>query len=240
MNSMPRGGALSLPPPYTLHRIDEGCVLEHAVRLAPAEGAGTLVVTDRPGLLAFAVVLEPEAPLAEARLAFLVAMAALADALAAHCPPERPIRFTWPDGLTYDRGRIGGGRMQVAPGTAEDAVPDWIVFAAELIADRDHLEAPGAHPQSTSLREEEFDENDRIVEAFAAYLMLYFDRWRHEGLDSVLNRYLMRIDPPMLAGTRRIEGGALVERSFKGAERRVSLAEGFAASTWRGEGGPRL
>jgi hypothetical protein len=231
---------LLLPPPYTLHRIDAGCVLDAAAALAPTEGAGTLLLRRSPGLLAFAVVLEPEQTLAEARLAFLVGMAALADALAAHCPPERAVRFVWPDEIRYDKSRLGGGRLAVAPGTAEDAVPDWMVFAAELIADRDGLDEPGRHPESISLAEDDFAPAEDIVESFASYLMLYFDRWAHEGIEAVTNRYLMRIDPPLLRGVRRIEGDALVEISHTGAARRVGLMEGLAASNWRDAAGPRL
>ncbi|GAA0286792.1 biotin/lipoate--protein ligase family protein [Rhodovulum strictum] len=231
---------LRLPPPFALHRIDAGDVLEAACALAPDAGAGTLVLAERPGLLALAVVLEPEQPLAEARLAFLVGMAALADALAAHCPPERPVRFVWPDEIRYDRSRLGGGRLAIAPGCAEDALPDWMVFAAELIADRDGIDEPGRYPDSISLAEDQFAPAGDIVESFASYLMLYFDRWTHEGIEAVTNRYLMRIDPPLLRGQRRIEGDALVEISHAGATRRIGLTEGLAASTWRGAGGPRL
>ncbi|MGY6568767.1 MAG: biotin/lipoate--protein ligase family protein, partial [Salinarimonas sp.] len=78
---------LMLPPPYTQAYRDDGDVLDDAVKLAPEEGAGTLVWRKSGGLLAFAVVLEPEKPLREARLAFFAGMAALGDALAAHCVP---------------------------------------------------------------------------------------------------------------------------------------------------------
>ncbi len=240
MSETTEATALRLPPPFTLHRTDAADVLEAAVALAPSEGAGTLVLLERPGLLAFAVVLEPERPLAEARLAFLLGMAALADALAAHCPPKRAVRFVWPDELRYDKSRLGGGRFAVAPGCGDGDVPDWMVFAAELIADRHGLVEPGRYPDSISLAEDEFDPAGDIVESFASYLMLYFDRWTHGGIEAVTNRYLMRIDPPLLRGVRRIEGDALVEVSHAGATRRVGLMEGLAASRWRGEGGPRL
>jgi hypothetical protein len=234
------GHRVPLPPPFTLHRTEVRDVLDEGVRLAPVEGAGTLVMHQSPGLLACAVVLEPEKPLAEARLAFLVGMAALADALAAHCPPERPLRLVWPDQVLFDGARIGGGRFAVAPGTAEEAVPDWMVFAAELIADRDHLDEPGRFPSSTSMREESFDPAEEIVPTFASYLMLYFDRWTHEGFDAVGNRYLMRVDPPLLRGVRRLEGGRMVEITPSGGRRFPPLAEALAVQDWRDARGPRL
>jgi len=235
------GRRVHLPPPFTLHRTDQRDVLAEGVRLAPTEGAGTLLLHQSPGLLAVAVALEPDRPLTEARRAFLLGMTALADALAAHCPPERPVRITWPDEIRYDGARLGGGRFAIAPGCAEDAVPEWMVFAADLIADRDHLEEPGRFPGSTSLKEEGFDAAEDIVSTFASYLMLYFDRWTHEGFDAVGNRFLMRIDPPLLRGVRQIEGDRMVEITPSGGGRRFPpLAEALVAQGWRDETGPIL
>lgn len=230
-----------LPPPFTLHRVSARDVLAEGVRLAPVEGAGTLVVHIGKGLLGLAVVLEPEESLVKSQMAFLLGMVALADALAAHCPPERAVRLVWPDELRYDKARLGGGRLAVAPGAGPEDVPDWMVFAAELIADRDHLAEPGRHPDSTSLKEEVFDPAEEIISTFASYLMLYFDRWRHDGIDAVTNRYLMRIDPPLLRGVRRIEGDRLVEITPSGGGKRsVPMREGLNATQWRDNKGPRL
>ena len=232
---------IPLPPPFTLHRTDTRDVLAHTAALAPDQGAGTLVVHRGPGLLAMGVVLEPDMALAEARLAFLLGMTALADALAAHCPPERPVRLAWPDQVIYDRARLGGGRFAVAPGCAETSVPDWMVFAAELIADRDHIADAGHYPHSTSLKEEAFDPDTAIIATFASYLMLYVDRWTHDGFGAVANRYLMRTDPPLLRGVRRIEGAQLVEVTPSGGGRRYPpLVEALAVQDWRDAAGPLL
>lgn len=235
------GPKVHLPPPFSLHRTAKRDVLAEAVALAPGQGAGTLVLHQSPGLLAFAVVLEPEQPLAEAQLAFLLGMTALGDALAAHCPPERPVRLIWPDQVTYDAARIGGGRFAIAPGTAEDGVPDWMVFAAELIADRDHIDEPGQYPGSTSLKEESFDAAEDIVSTFASYMMLYFDRWTHDGFAAVSNRYLMRVDPPLLRGVRRIDGDKMIEiKPAGGSKAYPPLREAMVTQTWRDDTGPKL
>ncbi|TQM94484.1 biotin/lipoate--protein ligase family protein [Roseinatronobacter monicus] len=234
-------GKIILPPPYTLHRTEQADVLQVASDLAPTEGAGTLVVHQAPGLVAFAVVLEPEQPLAEAQMAFLLGMVAVADALAAHCPPERSVRMNWPDEVLFDKARLGGGRFAVAPGTGPEDVPDWMVFAAELIADRDQLTEPGALASSTSLKEEAFDPAEDIISTFASYMMLYFDRWAHDGIEAVTNRYLMRIDPPLLRGVRRIEGDRLVEVTpSSGGKRSAPLLEGLGKTGWRDAQGPKL
>jgi hypothetical protein len=231
---------LTLPPPYAQRRLAAGDVLAAAVAAAPAEGAGALLWRVADGVAAVAVVLEPDMPLAQARMAFFAAMAALADALAAHCPPERGVRIGWPATVIYDRARLGGARFAAPEGCAEDATPGWLVVAVELIADRDALEHPGERPETTSLKEEGFDAPEAIIESFASYLMLYFDRWTHQGLGAVTERYLERLDPPLLAGSRAFEGCDLVERAPSGATRWRRLAEGLAAADWRGPEGPRL
>jgi biotin-(acetyl-CoA carboxylase) ligase len=228
--------SLTLPPPYTAHWLSEGDVFEEACRRAEAEGAGCLVWHTsggggRAGRLDFAVVLEPETRLSEARRAFVIGMVALGDALAAEGPPERAVGFVWPGEVTFDGGRIGGMRLAVAPGTDADAVPDWMVIGVELIADRDHLSEPGGHPDSVSLKEEEFADPPAIVESFAAYLMLNFDRWKHDGFASVASRYAARLG----------SGAALTEDGdLKLDDGVATLEAALTVPAWRGESGPRL
>ena len=88
---------LDLPPGYTLVALRElGDAFAHACEIAAEAGAGTLVWVRRYDLVEFAVVLEPDEPLRSARRAFFAGMNALADAIAAHCPPEREVTFDWP------------------------------------------------------------------------------------------------------------------------------------------------
>ena len=237
----PMAGKIHLPPMFQLRRTTARDVVAEAARLAPSEGAGTLVVHQSPGLLAVAVVLEPEQKLSEARLAFILGMTALADALAAHCPPERPLQIIWPDQILYDAARLGGGRFAVAPGCGEDDVPAWMVFGAELIADRDHIDETGLYPGTTSLKEEAFDPAELIVSTFASYVALYFDRWAHEGFKSVGRRYVDRIAPALERGMRRIEGDRLVEvvpLSEPTLFEPLSIA--LLHSVWRDAKGPLL
>lgn len=231
---------LILPPPYAQHLIAAGDVLDEALRLAPDEGAGTLVWRHGGGVLGFAVVLEPQRPLAEARLAFFAGMCALGDALAAHCAPERPVRFGYPDTIHYDAARLGGARLATPEPCAETRVPDWMIFAVELIADRHHLPEPGAFPDSTSLQEEDFAPAEAIVESFASYLMLWLDRWAHKGFQALAESYLERVDPPLEPGARGLADGDLMERVPSGEINRRGLAEGLAACRWRDGKGPRL
>ena len=108
----PFAPGLDLPPPFRAVALREvGDAFAHAVGIAADEGAGTLVHVGRFDLAEFAVVLEPEEPLRTARRAIYAGLAALADALAAHAPPEKPINIVWPDAITVDGGLVGGARL---------------------------------------------------------------------------------------------------------------------------------
>jgi hypothetical protein len=119
----PFAQALDLPPAFRLVSLREvGDAFARAQEIAGDEGAGTLVWVGRFDLVEFAVVLEPDEPLRAARRAFYAGMAALADALAVHAPPEKPIAFDWPDAVRVDRGLVGGGRL-AWPANAREAPP---------------------------------------------------------------------------------------------------------------------
>lgn len=231
-----------LPPGFSLVTLREsGDAFGHAQAIAAEAGAATLVWVRRFDIVEFAVVLEPDAILAEATLAHYLAMNALADALAVHSPPERPILFRWPDALTYDLGLIGGGRLAWPEDCPENQVPDWLVFGAMVRATTMSPFQPGQ--TGVGMAEEGFEEVDAVdlIEAFARHLMLGVARWQEEGAKAAARRWLDRLEK--VTGSRHgIEpNGDLVATSQAGAERR-SLVEALARVDWldRENGGPKL
>lgn len=214
---------LILPPPYREIRLAGAAdPWDEARALAASAGAGTLVWSERPGVLALAVVLEPERPLAEAREAALLAgMSALAEAVAAVVPPERPLSIVWPDEIACDGARLGGGALIAPEAAAEAAVPDWLIFAAALLRDRDAADAPGLWPGSTSLTEEGVEPGGALIESFAAHLLRNFDTWEVRGRAALAARYLERLAP----------GGA-AERLAEDAMSRQALDEALAERRW--------
>src|SRR2546430_4019494 len=124
----PFASRLDLPPPFRLVTLREASdAFAHATSIAAEAGAGTLVYVGRFDLAEFAVVLEPDEPLAKARRAFYAGMAALADALAAHAQPETSITIDWPGSLLVNRGLVGGGRLAWPQGIGENETPPWLV-----------------------------------------------------------------------------------------------------------------
>lgn len=212
--------ALVLPPPYRAQFVPQGGLFDVARDGAAALGAGALLWSLRPGGAAgpgafeLALVLEPAEDLATARLAFVAAMAALAEAVSSHAPPERAITIAHPARLIFDGMDLGAAHFAHDP-VAEDAVPAWMVFAAHLNADREYLAEQGDAPGATSLAEEGYEDPAAIVESFASWFMLYLDRWKHQGAAAMIAPYATR-----LADGWRIED----DGSFRRGPATVSLA----------------
>jgi biotin-(acetyl-CoA carboxylase) ligase len=212
---------LTLPPPFTLVRLRElGDAFAHAASVAPGQGAGTLVYVGRFDLAEFAVVLEPDEPLANARRAFYAGMAALADALTAHAQPETAITIDWPDSIAVNHGLVGGGRLAWPKGMGEDEIPPWLVFGAMIRTVSMTGTDPGLTPLVTALDEEGFTDamSDQVVESFARHFMVAIDAWQEHGFGAVARSYLERL--PVEPGLRRDidENGDLLIRRVGNAE----------------------
>jgi len=244
---MNRNG-LDLPPGYSVISLREsGDAFAHACAIAAEKGAGTFVHVRRYDLCEFAVVLEPGEALSSARRAFFAGMHAVAESIAAHCPPEREVQFRWPDAIMFDGGLVGGGRLAWPQGCAEDQVPDWLVFGCVLRAvDLSHVET-GLHAGATSLVAEGFElvNVDSIAESFARHLMTAFDLWGEQGFRAVGEQYLERL-PKKKAGEKRIidaNGDLLTTLPTPGATaERQPLVEALRAVAWYdpAAGAPKL
>jgi hypothetical protein len=260
--------ALDLPPPYRLVTLREvGDAFAHAKAIAADEGAGTLVYVGRFDLAEFAVVLEPEEPLRTARRALYAGVTALADALARHAPPDKPVAFDWPAGVRVDGGLVGGARLGWPDDGAEDEPPAWLVFGGMIRTVAMGEDEPGLRPLSSALEEEGFDElgSGRLVESFARHLMVAIDAWQEKGFGAVARNYLLRMLPPGLssAGAEDPGGGGktvffgakkpgihgeiaengdlLIRRAGQAGQERLSLIDSLAAPSWLdpSTGGPK-
>ncbi len=187
--------------------------MARAVELAPegaspiASGAGTLVWVRALNRAEAAVVLEPDRPLGPARLAYLAAANALADALSAIAPPELPVTWRWPGTLAVNGGVVGRMRLALPEGAMEDAIPDWMVVGFELRLAWPESVTPGEHPGETSLREEGFDDLTPagLTEAWARHLMANMDEWNARGARRVAEKYLARLEEA--AGEKGVKRG---------------------------------
>ena len=227
---------LALPPPYSQIRLREmGDAFAHAISIAAEQGAGTLVYVGRFDLAEFAVVLEPEEPLVQARRGFYACMTGLTDALIAHAEPETYVVIDWPDAISVNRGLVGGGRLAWPENTREDEVPDWMVFGAMIRTASLVDVEPGLNPHVTALAEEGFSEftPERLMESFARNLMVGFDAWQESGFDAVAKTYLERL--PRESGVRRSiddNGDLLVAPMIKPEPERFALLPTLKTPSW--------
>ncbi len=227
---------LDLPPPYRAVALREaGDAFTHACDIAGQQGAGTLVHVGRFDVAEFAVVLEPEQPLSSARCAVYAGMAALAEALAAHAPPEKPMQIVWPDAIMIDGGLVGGARLAWPSGADEDRPPDWLVFAAMIRTAASVEEEPGRNPLATSLDAEGFADFDsaRLIESFARHFMAAIDAWQRDGFGDVARNYLSRLVAE--GGVRRSiddNGDLLLQRTGKAGIERRPLKPALAQPSW--------
>ena len=229
---------LDLPPGYTLVALRElGDAFAHACEIAAEAGAGTLVWVRRYDLVEFAVVLEPDEPLRSARRAFFAGMNALADAIAAHCPPEREVSSTGPTRSGLTRGCSAAGGWAGRPNAPKTTYLNGLVFGVILrAADMAHVPEVQA-ASGVSLLGEGFEmvDTDAIIESFTRHLMTAFDRWKERGFEAIARDYLERL-PKHKAGEIRgidVNGDLLVSPpAGSGAPARSSLVDALGRATW--------
>jgi Biotin/lipoate A/B protein ligase family len=234
---------LDLPPGIELVTLREGGdAFAYARSIAADRGAGTLVFVQRFDLVEFALVLEPEEPLASARRALYAGLNAMADSLAVHCPPEKPIQFGWPDAILFDHGLLGGARLAWPADAPEEQPPDWLVFGGMMrtavVRNRESgvsLE-PGTWQVGTALEVEGFEEIEAgaLVESFVRHFMVHLDAWREYGFKRIARDWLGRM--AAVDGEKRgidINGDLLIHRAGHGgqADRRRLLPE-LAKAGW--------
>lgn len=241
----PSARNLDLPPPFRLIVLREvGDAFAHARANATELGAGTLVFVGRFDLAEFAVILEPDEPLASARRVFYAGMVALGDALAGPAPPEKPIAVVWPDAFNIDGALVGGGRLGWPDDCDEQAVPGWLVFGAAIRTVALGAEDAGLHPLTTALDAEGFGDlgSERLAEGFARHLMLVIDRWQESGFAPVATEYLSKLRAERGASYAIDANGDLsIQRPGETGERR-QLLPALRKPSWLDpeSGGPRL
>jgi hypothetical protein len=227
--------AIDLPPPFRLLKLREtGDAFAHARSIAASEGAGTLVLAGRFDVVEFATVLEPDEALGSPRRAFYAGMHALANALAALAPPERPISIIWPDAIHVDGGLVGGGRLAWPENASNDDVPDWLVFGA-FVRTANIAHDPLALAWTATLEEQGFASvsGEDLAARFARHLMSGIDAWQSVGFDVIARGYLDRLKTGKGA-TASIAGDGDLLLKWRGSPdpERHSLRDALRQPSW--------
>lgn len=238
-----RDAGLDLPPGYRAVGLREyKTAMTHAAEIADTEGAGTLVYVRRYDMVEFALVLEPEEPLATARRAIYAVMNAAGDSLSFVVPPEKPVAFDWPDTIRIDGGIVGGAMLSWPKGAAETEVPAWLV-AGVVYRSIMPLQGGSQTPYDTraiegtglDLEGVEVLDTTELIESFSRHLMVQFDRWREFGFEAVGRAYRDRLGDLKARRRDLADNGDLLERGLASEDivARHDLAASLAAPRWR-------
>lgn len=234
---------LDLPPGFSAVGLREyKDAMAHAVAIAGEAGAGTIAFVRRFDQIEFALVLEPDEPLAGARRAIYAVMNAVADAISAHVSPEKPVAFDWPDTILIDGGIVGGVTLAWPEGSAESEVPAWLV-AGIVLRSIIPLKGGTTHPYDisavvgTSLEVEglEMLSDYELIGSFCRHLMVYVDRWQEFGFAPVGRTYLDRLRGLRSKWSTISSSGDLIEREAGAATpgARRGLVDALAVPSWR-------
>ena len=222
-----------LPPAYDLVVIaGERDAFDRACELARTRVEdGLLVWSERPDRLQLAVVLEPEAPLAESLKAHHVFVLAVGDALGGFTAPALPLALRWPATVLVDG--VALARIRCAWGDGAGGDPGWLVLGVEAAA-REPAE-PGRTPDRLTLEGAAGEPvpQARVVEQIARQFLLWMDRWQREGFAPIARAWNQRLEGAgrtatvMLGG---IEAAGVVEGldgegRFRIGGRAIALAE---------------
>ena len=175
------GDVPDLPPLFSARlAAAEGDVAMQAAEAAAhgALGAGDILWREEEEWLRLALVLEPDAPLAEGGAALLRQwLEAVRLALVRLLPPLVTVEAEG-DALLLNGAEAGTARLVLPKGTEDGSrVADWAVLALDLRLRLPAGEEPGAHPERTALAEEGGAQltAPQIVAECARYFLLKLD-----------------------------------------------------------------
>ncbi len=205
---------VNVPPIFRLHVLapHEDAIVR--ARAMAAEGAppASLYWCGRPDRLSCAVVLEPEQTLRKAAQMVFIGQLGLGDALSSALPPLMEIGFVLPDKIVLDRAVVGRAQLFSPPGLGPEAVPDWLVLAAEIAVSGFPADnSAGGEPVETTLEHDNCGavSASGLVGAFARHLLTWIDRWQRDGFAPVRTAWLHRAQQHDQALDLLLEDGAI-------------------------------
>lgn len=161
----------------------------------------------------FAIVLEPEVPLAVAAHMILLAEVALGDSLGALCPPQVGVGYRWPGVILINGAEAGQVCAAVAPidaGGGDTQLPAWLAIGVRVQLRPDRRDGePGEKPNITCLDEEGCDlTRSQIIGSFARHFLTWLNIWTDDGFRPVRAAWSPRLFRP--------DGGAPAELDANG------------------------
>ena len=233
-----------LPPLYRLITVEAGADTAAEARRMAASGAGpaTVICAAREDRLDCAVILHPDLPAAEARLAIYLLALGVGDALGAVVPAGIDVTYRWPNVIEANIGAVARVAIDLPEAAADGDVAGWMVARATVVIGALPGEGLRQGFPETSLHDEGCVEvtTAGLLESFARHLLVWVNRWQDDGFGPIRAMWLrhapghgetVTIDAGGEQYTGVFDGidddGALVLKR-DGTEQRVALDAAFS------------
>lgn len=195
------------------------------------------------GNLYFTILLRPDHPAHDAMQLGFVAANAVADAVAAVCPPDALVQVKWPNDVLVNGRKIAGLLIEAEPDPARPGHLAWLVLGIGVNV-KTHPAALDTEYAATSLAAEGARGEGLAVEVLLAALAKGFldglESWRAQGFGPVREQWLKRakgLGGPVIVrlANETIQGvfaaldedGAMILRQDGRAERRITAGDVF-------------
>ncbi len=190
-----------------------------------------------PGNLYVSLLLRPACPPAQACQLNFVAAVALAEAVSALLPTDRPVTLKWPNDVLIRGAKVSGILLEAS--AALDRSIDWLVIGVGVNVGSHPADTP--YPATSLQREGAADATAAaVLQAFAERFQAWYETWRSEGFAPVRARWLasarglgepieVRLERETLQGRfgDLDESGALMLDMGNGARRQITTGDLF-------------
>lgn len=196
--------------------------------------AGTLLCAAREDVLDCAVILHPEVPLGQAKLALYVGALGLGAAVGAIAPPMMDVTYHWPNRIDAITGSVAEIDLILPDSTGPESVPDWLAVRVTAVIGPLPVDGMRRGFPRTSLRDDGCVDMTvaELLEAFARHFLTWINRWQDDGFEPV--RALWLRHAPDHGETIEIEvEGKQVSGVFQGIDDDGALLLGQGESTRR-------
>jgi len=195
---------------------------------------GALLCAAREDVLDCAIVLHPEMPLGQAKLALYVGALGLGAAVGAVAPPMMDVTYHWPNRIDAIMGSVAEIDL-ILPDSAEpESVPDWLAVRVTAVIGPLPVDGMRQDFPRTSLRDDGCVDMTvaELLEAFSRHFLTWINRWQDDGFEPV--RALWLRHAPDHGETIEIEvEGKQVSGVFQGIDDDGALVLGQGESTLR-------
>ena len=195
---------------------------------------GTILCAAREDVLDCAVILHPEVPLGQAKLALYVGALGFGAALGAVAPPMLDVTYHWPNRIDAITGSVAEIDLILPEQARPESAPDWLAVRVTAVIGPLPVDGMRQDFPRTSLRDDGCVDLTvaELLEAFTRHFLTWINRWQDDGFEPVRAMWLCQA--PDHGKTIEIEvDGKQVSGVFQGIDDDGALLLGQGESTRR-------